>query len=197
MDTPRKGGGHSKGQTKPYAVIRSWSGGKPSRTAHWNLSSAKADMCDSLRASNVRDLELEIRVIDRATGETVREPQRCVVCGKRWATETGVTRGDAVPSLCGTCDEDDLPAAEPAVTATPSETAPLVRALRAKGLEPTVRLDGAVNVTANGIDWTLRPEPHAITGKPCGVWSAVGPAGPRGMFVATRVADFIARRTKP
>lgn len=194
MSAPRKGGGHSKGQTKPYAVIRAWNGGKPARTAHWTLSAAEADMRDSLRAANWRGSELDIRIIDRATGEIVVTPQRCVVCGDRWATETGRARGADASSLCG---EDDLPAEEPAVTATPGEVAPLVTALQAKGLEPLVRLDGTVTVKANDIDWTLRPEPHAVTGEPCGVWSAVGPVGSRGMFVAVNAAEFVACRTTP
>lgn len=197
MSAPRKGGGHNKGQTMPYAVIRAWNGGKPARTAHWTLSAAEADMRDSLRAANSRGSELDIRIVDRATGETVGTPQRCVVCGDRWATETGNTRGADTPSLCISCDEDDLPASEPAVTASPDDVAPLVAALQAKGLEPVVRLNGAVAVTANGIDWTLTPVPHAVTGEPCGVWSVVGPVGSRGQFVTVNAAEFVAGRTTP
>lgn len=197
MSAPRKGGGHNKGQTMPYAVVRAWDGGKPARTAHWTLSAAGADMRDSLRAANWRGSELDVWIIDRATGETVVTPQRCVVCKDRWATETGRTRGADVPSLCGECDEGDLFAGEPAVLATPSEVAPLVAALRAEGLEPVVRLNGTVAVTANGIDWTLKPVPHAVTGESCGVWSAIGPDGSRGQFVTINAAEFIARRTTP
>lgn len=85
----------------------------------------------------------------------------------------------------------------PLVTATPRKAAPLVTALRAKGLEPVVRPDGTVTATANDIAWTVRPEPHAVTGGPCGVWSVVGPAGSRGQFMAPGVAAFIADRTTP
>lgn len=192
-----KGGGHNKGQTMPYAVVRAWNGDKPTRTAAWNLSAAEAGMRESLRAANFRGSALEIRIIDRTTGETVVEPQLCAVCGERWATETGFARGADVPSLCGLCEADDEPAEAPLVTVTPHEVAPLVAALRAKGLEPAVRLDGTVTVTANSIAWTVRPEPHAVTGLPCGVWSVVGPAGPRGQFMAPGVAAFIAGRITP
>lgn len=192
-----KGGGHNKGQTMPLAVVRAWEGGKPARTPKWTLGAAEADMLDSLRAANARGAEIEIRVIDRATGETVTEPQRCVVCRDRWATEPGSTRGDRAPSVCRDCNEDDLAAGEPDITATHDEVAPLVAALQAKGLEPVVRLNGAVAVKANGIDWTLKPVPHAVTGEPCGVWSAVGPAGSRGHFVARNAAEFVAQRTTP
>jgi hypothetical protein len=192
-----KGGGHNKGQTMPYAVVRTWDGGKPARTPKWTLSAAEADMLDSLRAANVRGSEIEIRIVDRATGETVAEPKRCVVCRERWATEPGFTRGADSPSLCTECDEDDLPADEPVTVAMSGEVAPLVTALQAKGLEPVVRLNGAVAVTANDIDWTLEPVPHAVTGEFCGVWSAVGPAGSRGQFVALNAVEFVARRTTP
>lgn len=192
-----KGGGHSKGQTMPYTVLRAWSGGKPTRTPAWTLGAAEANMLDSLRAANWHGAELDVRIIDRATGETVITPQRCVVCGNRWATEPGNARGADAPSLCGECDEDDLPAEAPAVTATSSEVAPLVAALQAKGLEPVVRLNGAVVVTANDIEWTMKPTPHAVTGESCGVWSAVGPAGSRGQFVATNAAEFVVQRLVP
>lgn len=192
-----KGGGHSKGQTMPYTVVRTWDGGKSTRTPAWTLGAAEANMLDSLRAANWRGAELNVRIIDRTTGETVAEPQRCVVCGNRWATETGYTRGADAPSLCGECVEDDLPAEAPAVAATPSEVAPLVAALQAKELEPVVRLDGTVTVEANGIEWTMKPTPHALTGKPCG-WSAVNPEGiSRGWFGARDVAEFVAQRRVP
>lgn len=192
-----RGGGYSKGQTKPYAVVRAWEGGKPARTAHWTLGAAEAGMLDTLRAANWRGSELDIRIINRATGRTVVEPQRCVVCGNRWATETGHARGADAPSLCTECDEDDMPAGEPAVVATPSEVAPLLAALQARGLDPAVRLDGTVTVTANDIDWTMKPVPHAVTGEPCGVWSAVGPVGSRGYFGAASAAEFVAQRRVP
>jgi len=76
-------------------------------------------------------------------------------------------------------------------------SAPLVAALRAKGLEPFARQGGVVTVTAHGIDWTLEPVPHAVTGEWCGVWSAVGPKGSRGMFTAANAASFIADRRVP
>jgi hypothetical protein len=186
-----KGGGYSKGQTKPYSVVRVWSGGKPSRSAHWTLGAAEADMLDSLRAANARDSEIEVRVIDRATGETVVTPQRCVACRERWATEPGSARGAEAPSLCRYCEDEYV---DPALAA---QTEPLVNALRAKGLEPTTQPDGMVTVEANGIDWTMQPVPHAVTGEPCGVWSAVGPAGPRGQFVARNAAEFVAERLVP
>lgn len=192
-----KGGGHNKGQTMPYAVIRAWGGGKPTRTPAWTIGAAEADMADSLRAANWRGGELDVRIIDRMTGETVATPQRCVVCHDRWATETGHARGADAPSLCQTCDEDDLPADEPVAFVPPALSAQLVKVLQAKELEPTVRLNGVVAVTANGIDWKLEPVPHAVTGEPCGVWSAVSPAGSRGQFVATNAAEFIAGRTTP
>lgn len=197
MSAPRKGGGHNRGQTMPYAVVRSWNGGKLTRTPAWTLSAAEAGMRDSLRAANSRGGELDIRIIDRVTGDTVVTPQRCAVCGDRWATETGNARGADAPALCDSCDEDDLTASEPAVTAVPAEVAPLVAALQANGLEPVVRLNGAVSVTANGIDWTLEPVPHAVTGEPCGVWSAISPVGSRGQFVTVNAAEFIAGRTTP
>lgn len=211
MSAPRKGGGHSRGQTMPYAVVYAWDGGKPSRRATWTLGAAEAAMLDTLRAANARGGELDVKVIDRASGETVVEPQRCAVCRDRWATE--LSRTDGGYTLCGECEEDDStaesarealdsglenlfqrlgpPAADPALTA------PLVAALRAKGLDPVARPDGTVTVTANDIDWTMRPEPHAVTGEPCGVWSAVGPAGSRGMFGARSAAEFVAERTTP
>ncbi|MEV5283380.1 hypothetical protein ACFYMW_35725 [Streptomyces sp. NPDC006692] len=79
----------------------------------------------------------------------------------------------------------------------PELSAPLVAALRAKGLEPSARQGGVVTVTAHGIDWKLEPVPHAVTGEWCGVWSAVGPKGSRGMFVAANAASFIADRRVP
>ncbi|MGW2657044.1 hypothetical protein ACWC1D_25730, partial [Streptomyces sp. NPDC001478] len=79
----------------------------------------------------------------------------------------------------------------------PDPSAQLVAALRAKGLEPFARQDGVVTVTAHDIDWTLEPVPHAVTGEWCGVWSAVGPQGSRGMFVAANAAAFIADRRVP
>lgn len=185
-----RGGGHSKGQTMPYAVVRSWNGGKPTRTPAWTLGAAEANMRDSLRAANRRGSELDIRVIDRATGGTVITPQRCAVCGDRWATEYGSTRGADAPSLCDECDGEAEPAAD-------LEQGPLVAALRSRGLDPVVRQDGSVDVTANGLGWTLEPVPHAVTGKPCGVWSAIGPVGSRGWFVAASAAGFIAGRTTP
>lgn len=191
-----KGGGHSKGQTMPYAVVWTWAGGKSGKTAKWTLGAAHEDMRTLLRTANHRESKLDVRIIDRATGETLAEPKRCVVCGDRWATEWSSAPGEDY-ALCGTCDEDDLPADEPAAPAASSLPTPLVRALRAKGLEPAERRDGTVTVTANGIDWTLRPEPHAVTGEPCGVWSAVSPVGSRGQFAATRAAEFIAGRTTP
>jgi hypothetical protein len=195
MSAPRKGGGHSKGQSMPYAVVYAWDGDKPVRNAKWTLGAAEAAMLDTLRAANARGGELEIRVTDRATGETVVEPQRCAVCRDQWATELGRTDGGY--TLCGTCDEDDLSADEPVTPAAPELSAPLLAALRAKGLDPSARPDGTVTVTTNDIDWTLRPEPHAVTGEPCGVWSAVGPVGSRGMFGASNAAEFIAQRTTP
>ncbi|WP_030247998.1 hypothetical protein [Streptomyces sp. NRRL S-455] len=186
-----KGGGHSKGQTMPYAVVRTWGGGKPTRTPKWNIGAAEADMLDSLRAANARGAEIEIRVIDRATGEMVAEPQRCVVCRERWATETGSARGAEAPSLCRYCEDEHV---DPALAA---QSEPLVQALQAKGLEPVAQPDGMVTVEANGIDWTMQPVPHAVTGEPCGVWSAVGPAGPRGQFVALNAAEFVAQRRTP
>lgn len=185
MSTPRKGGGHNKGQTMPYTVVRSWNGDKPTRTPAWTIGAAEANMRDSLRAANWRGAELDVRIIDRETGETVVAPQRCVVCRDRWATETGHARGADAPSLCGQCEEDGSAAEEPAVVATSAEVAPLVTAFQAKGLEPVVHLNGTVTVTANGIAWTMRPEPHAVTGGPC------------GMFVAVNAAEFVAGRTTP
>lgn len=79
----------------------------------------------------------------------------------------------------------------------PEPSAPLVAALRAKGLEPFARQGGVVTVTAHDINWTLEPVPHAVTGEWCGVWSAVGPKGSRGMFVAANAASFIADRRVP
>lgn len=195
MSAPRKGGGHSRGQTMPYAVVYAWNGGKPTRKATWTLGSAEAAMLDTLRAANARGGELDVRVIDRATGETVAKPQRCAVCRDRWATE--LSRTDGGYTLCGTCDEDDLPTDEPATPAAPDTSAPLVAALRVRKMEPVAHPDGTVTVTANGIDWTLRPEPHTVTGEPCGVWSAVGPAGSRGQFVAVNAAEFVAKRPVP
>lgn len=213
MSAPRKGGGHSRGQTMPYAVVWSWEGGKPSSKATWTLGSAQAAMLDTLRAANARGGELKTRVVDRATGETVVEPQRCAVCRDRWATEPCRT-GEGY-TLCGTCDEDDLSVetaraavdtgldnlfqrlGPPAETVDPALSAPLVAALRTRGLEPVARPDGTVAVTAHGVGWTLHPVPHAVTGEPCGVWSAVGPAGSRGQFVTRNAAEFIAHRTTP
>ncbi|QDN64478.1 hypothetical protein [Streptomyces sp. S1D4-14] len=213
-----KGGGHSKGQTMPYAVVWTWADGGSGRKPTWTLGAAWEDMRTMLSTANWRESELDVRIIDRATGETIATPQRCVVCGNRWATEVSRLTGENY-ALCDECDEDDLtadtvretldsgldnlfqrlgpPADELTAPAVPDLSAPLVTALQAKGLEPLVRLDGTVTVKANDIDWTLRPEPHAVTGEPCGVWSAVGPAGSRGMFVAVNAADFIARRTTP
>jgi hypothetical protein len=186
-----KGGGHNKGQTMPYAVVRSWGGGKPTRTPAWTLGAAEANMLDTLRAANARGIEVDVRIIDRATGETVSEPQRCVVCRERWATETGSARGADAPSLCRYCEEEHV---DPALAV---QAEPLVKALREKGLEPTAQPDGRVTVEANGIDWTMQPVPHAVTGEPCGVWSAVGPVGPRGQFVALNAAEFVAQRRTP
>ena len=194
-----KGGGHSKGQTMPYAVVWAWAVGPSGRTAKWTLGAAREDMRTMLLTANHREAELDVRIINRATCETLAEPQRCLVCKERWATEFSSTGDDY--TLCAECDEDDLPAspvAEPASPATAAFTASLVRALRAKGLEPVAHEDSTVTVTANGIDWTLRPEPHAVTGEPCGVWSAVNPDGfSRGLFGAVNAAVFIAHRTTP
>lgn len=99
----RKGGGHGKGQTMPYVVVRSWNGDKPTRTPTWTLGAAEASMLESLRAANARALDLEIHIIDRATGEVVVEPLRCVVCDINWATEYGLARGADVPSVCTVC----------------------------------------------------------------------------------------------
>lgn len=99
----RKGGGHSRGQTMPYSVVRSWSGKAPTRTPAWNLGAAEENLLGSLRAANSRDLDLEIHIIDRATGEIVSEPLRCVVCDVKWATETGLARGADAPSVCVPC----------------------------------------------------------------------------------------------
>ncbi|MFD8226870.1 hypothetical protein ACFV16_22165 [Streptomyces massasporeus] len=204
-----KGGGHSRGQTMPYAVVYAWNGGKPARNAKWSLGAAEADMLDTLRAANARGSELEIRVIDRATGETVAEPRRCSVCGDKWATET---RDSDQPTVCRDCEGDvadgqPLDASDRAafhhlaeqagLVGAPAESAPLVAALEAKGLEPAAQSDGTVTVTANDIDWTLKPVPHAVTGEPCGVWSAVSPAGSRGWFGARDGAAFVAQRTTP
>jgi hypothetical protein len=208
-----KGGGHNKGQTMPYAVVYAWDGGKPARTPKWTLGAAEAAMIETLQAANARGAEIEIKVIDRATGATVVEPQRCVVCGTKWATEV---RDSEQPTVCRDCEDDvtdgqPLDAADRAAfhqlavragqteqTPAPSgESEPLVKALRAKGLEPTAQPDGTVTVEANGIDWTLAPVPHAVTGESCGVWSAVGPAGPRGQFVALNAAEFVAQRRTP
>lgn len=191
-----KGGGHSKGQTMPYAVVYAWAGGASGRSPKWTLGAAQEGMRTMLVTANYRELELDVKIIDRATGETLETPRRCLVCKDRWATEWSSAPGED-PTLCDQCDEDDLPADEPAAAAPAGLSIPLVKALQAKGLEPTAQPDGAVTVQANGIDWTLKPEPHAVTGEPCGVWSAVGPAGSRGQFVATNAADFIARRITP
>lgn len=178
----------------PYAVVYAWEGGKPARNAKWTLGAAEEAMLDSLRAANARGGELDIRVIDRATGETVVEPQRCAVCRDKWATE--VSHIDGGYTLCGECDEDDLPADEP--TPVPAGlTDSLVAALRSQKLGPVPRPDGTVTVRANDMDWTLKPVPHAVTGEPCGVWSAIGPGGPRGQFVARNAAGFIAQRRVP
>lgn len=203
-----KGGGHSKGQTMPFAVVWSWAGGASGRTAKWTKGAVEEAMRTMLRTANHRESELDVRIVNRATGETVKEPQRCLVCRNRWATEFGRTGDDF--TLCSTCDEDDLPAVSAAAVDAGLDSlfqrlgppagafaASLIAALQAKGLEPSVRQDGTVTVTANGIPWTLRPEPHAVTGEPCGVWSVVGPAGPRGQFVTTNAAEFIAHRATP
>ena len=68
MSATRKGGGHSRGQTKPYGVVYAWKGGKPSRTAEWTLGSAKATLTDILRSANRRESTVEAYVVDRATG---------------------------------------------------------------------------------------------------------------------------------
>ncbi|MGY5634209.1 hypothetical protein ACW7N6_38355 [Streptomyces sp. UC1A3] len=193
MSAPRKGGGHSKGETMPYAVVWSWTDGGSGRTPKWTLGAALEGMSEMLTIANRRGSGLGVKVIDRATGETVAEPQRCLVCRDRWATEVSRIGGDAY-TLCGECEEDDLPADEPA---DPALSAQLVAALRTRGLEPVVRPNGTVAVEANGIDWTLEQTPHAVTGEPCGVWEAIGPAGSRGQFVARNAAEFIARRIVP
>ncbi|WP_086559950.1 hypothetical protein [Streptomyces africanus] len=204
-----KGGGHSKGQTMPYAVVYAWDGGKPARNAKWSLGAAEAAMLDTLRASNARGGKLEIRIIDRATDETVAEPQRCAVCGDNWATEA---RDSGQPTVCRDCEHDveDGPqldasdraafrslAARAGLVKAPAESAPLVAALQARKLHPVAQPNGTVTVTVNGIEWTLEPVPHAVTGEPCGVWSAVGPAGSRGQFVALNAAEFVAQRRVP
>lgn len=213
-----RGGGHSKGQKMPYAVVYAWGDGKPSKSAKWTLGAAQADMQTMLRTANSRDAELDVRIIDQMTGETVETPQRCLVCGDRWATEFAAEHEN--PALCFYCEPEDLPTGNALVETSPAEepstdepaagapvspeapavlalSAPLVQALRAKGLEPVTREDGTVTATANGIDWTLESVPHAVTGEPCGVWSAASPVGPRGMFGAEGAANFITRRTAP
>lgn len=73
----------------------------------------------------------------------------------------------------------------------------LIRALDRLNLPRAVWSDETVVARANGMLWRMRAEPHAMTGGPCGVWSAWGPAGCRGHFVAGSAARFIRDRRTP
>jgi hypothetical protein len=230
-ETRGKGGGHSKGQTMPYSVLRTWDGGKPTRSSHWTIGAAEESLYETLRAANQRGLAVETSIIDRATGETVHAPQRCEVCGERWATELAAGQFGDDYTRCSECEDEDMPEAEPAAVAAqepetrhrvvgtepvkarflvdqsagskladpaavPELARPLIATLRSRGLDVVgAEADGTVTVEANGIRWTLRPEMHAVTGEPCGVWSAINPDGlSRGMFTAHNAASFLARR---
>lgn len=98
-----KGGGHSKGQAVPYSSVRG-DEGKPMHAGHWSLSAAQHSVRDSLVAANARSLDLSAQIVDRATGETVREPAKCVVCAAAWATEIGPERGEGW-SRCRGCED--------------------------------------------------------------------------------------------
>lgn len=98
-----KGGGHGKGQKMPYRVVRSFDGGAPMRSSHWTLGAAEADLITGLRTANLRELVIDAHLEDAITGELVVKPMKCVVCGEKWATEGGATRGTSAPSTCGDC----------------------------------------------------------------------------------------------
>jgi hypothetical protein len=250
-----KGGGHSKGRKMPYSSIRVFAGQKPLRQGHWNLVSAWYSIRDSLVASNVRGLELDVRIINRATGVTVWQPAKCGVCETVWATDTD-PNGDSLGewSLCHTCAEAvELPepvrpaaektspapeahdgkaaltlkpgtiesalaslrhglakgvnaaqAAESAVAIfTPENPLPdadpsdLLTALDQLNLPRAVWADGTVAAVANGMLWRMQAQPHAVTGGPCGVWSAISPEAVRGHFSARGAARFILGRRVP
>lgn len=121
-----KGGGHGKGQTMPYRVVRTFGEAKPMRAAHWTLGAAQADMLNSLRAANRLEVVLEIELVDAITGETIETPLKCVVCDVRWATETGHTRGAEAPSTCLECEFMDEAAEQAPMPAMPQPGTPLV-----------------------------------------------------------------------
>lgn len=73
----------------------------------------------------------------------------------------------------------------------------LIAALDRLNISCAVWTDGTVGAIANGILWTMQAAPHAVTGKPCGVWEVSGPAGCRGNFVAAAAARFVHDRRTP
>lgn len=104
-----KGGGHNKGQTMPYRVVRAFAGEDVRRSAHWTIGSAQADMMMTLHAANAGRIELaegEVTIVDVRTDEVVDKPLKCTVCDEQWATQIGHARKDA-PSTCQDCEGAD------------------------------------------------------------------------------------------
>lgn len=83
---------------------------------------------------------------------------------------------------------NELPDADPSA---------LLAALDRLNIERAVWSDGTVAAVANGMLWTMRAEPHAVTGEPCGVWSVASPEAVRGHFVAEGAARFVRDRRTP
>lgn len=100
-----KGGGHGKGQTMQFRSVRAFDGGKPMRAGHWSLTAARHSVRDSLVAANARSLDLEAKIVDKITGDTVWEPAKCAACRTAWATEAEPEGGDEW-SRCRDCADE-------------------------------------------------------------------------------------------
>lgn len=107
-----KGGGHNKGQTMRYRVIRSFDHEKPFRAAAWGLGTAMHDLRETLLVVNRTGSHLEAQVLDVETNEVVYEPTKCTGCREQWATES-VNGSERWLACAGCLDELEQQDGEP------------------------------------------------------------------------------------